>query len=202
MPTASMQRSVSVGGISISGKLERDGDQQVSVQPSAIAAAKAGTLTTRADDNTGSATLNTGHGIVDSDVVDVYWTGGKRYGMTVGSVATNVVPIDGGAGDNLPTETTALTLCKQVEVDIANFSGDDLVAIAAKMTRRGHIHFQETGGTGLLSVEIAAANEVWGWCEDDGFTNPLASAAVGKLKVSNADSAGTNTLQLGILMAS
>jgi hypothetical protein len=74
-----------------------------------LAAAKTGTLTTRTDNDTGTLTMTAGHGITTGQTLDVYWAGGQRRGMTVGTVATNSVPIDGGAGDNLPANTTAIT---------------------------------------------------------------------------------------------
>jgi len=89
----------------------------------ALVAAQTGTLTTRTDDNTGVATLSTGHGIATSDVVDVYWSGGVRYGMTA-TVATNAVTIDGGAGDVLPSSSTAVTVVEQTAIEV-NFDGDD-----------------------------------------------------------------------------
>lgn len=66
-------------------------------------------LTTRTDDNTGVATALTGHGIENSDVVDVYWLGGCRLGMAA-TVATNAVTLDGGSGDALPIQDTAVIL--------------------------------------------------------------------------------------------
>lgn len=89
----------------------------------AIVAAQTGTLTTRTDDDTGVATLSTGHGIETSDVVDVYFAAGVRYGMAA-TVAGNAVTVDGGAGDVLPTQDDAVTVVVQTAVEI-NFDGDD-----------------------------------------------------------------------------
>jgi hypothetical protein len=74
-----------------------------------MGAAKAGTLTTRTDDDTGVAGLSGGHGIVTGNIVNVLWTAGARYGM-VATVDVNDVTVDGGIGDALPDEDTAVTL--------------------------------------------------------------------------------------------
>ena len=73
---------------------------------------KAGTVSTKSDANTGELTLGTGHGITDGMIVDVHWRiAGVNYCQrkcTVGTVATNVVPIDNGVGDNLPASPQAI----------------------------------------------------------------------------------------------
>lgn len=75
--------------------------------------AKAGTLSARTGNTTGTLTLSTGHGITTGDVVDLYWSGGFRYNVTVGTVSGNSVPLsDSGGGDNLPALNAAVTICK------------------------------------------------------------------------------------------
>lgn len=78
-----------------------------------IPAAKAGLLTTRTDDDTGTLTMDPGHGITTGAKLDVYWTNadgtrGSRVDMTVGTVSGNTVPIDLGTGDNLPIQGAAI----------------------------------------------------------------------------------------------
>ena len=89
----------------------------------AIVAAQTGTLTTRTDADTGVATLSTGHGIETADVVDVYFAAGVRYGMDA-TVSTNEVTVDGGAGDDLPTQDDPVTVVVQTPIEV-NFDGDD-----------------------------------------------------------------------------
>lgn len=73
-----------------------------------LAAAKIGQLTTRTDSNTGILTMASGHGITTAARLDLYWTGGSRRGITVGTVSGDSVPISGGAGYVLPTAATAV----------------------------------------------------------------------------------------------
>ena len=79
------QAVISVGayvlGSQVSVNLSRSADGAGQWSPS-VSAGKAGSLTTRTDNDTGVATLAGGHGIVTSDKVDVFWAGGRRYGMT------------------------------------------------------------------------------------------------------------------------
>jgi len=85
-------------------------------------------ITTRTDDNTGVATALTGHGIDSTDVVDVYWLGGFRLGM-VATVDTNAVTIEGGSGDPLPLDNTAVIL--------VNVTDDGYPAVASLTASNG-----------------------------------------------------------------
>lgn len=75
----------------------------------------AGTLTTRTDNDTGTLTLSSGHGVMTGNTVDVFWNdhANSRLGMTVGTVSGTSVPIDGGTGDNLPAAATAVQVVNQ-----------------------------------------------------------------------------------------
>lgn len=182
-----------VGGLSIQGNVTRENSGGLPPQSVTMPAGKAGTLTTRSDDNTGVATLSTGHGIASLDVCDVYWTGGVRYGMTA-TVSTNAVTLDGGAGTVLPAQDTAVVVCKQVTIDI-DFVGDNVTAIVAAMAVRGHLHFVAGDDSSIFAVELLAG-EAWDWTTDNGVDNPFASATVASLVASNG-SETASTLYLG-----
>jgi hypothetical protein len=112
--------SVSGGSQSLGSQKVRTADGTVDVSPT-LQPGKAGTLSTRTDDDTGVITA-TAHGLSVSDVVDVYWSGGRRYGMIVSSVAdANNVTVgtaggDVGAGDAFPIATTAVVITERVQV--------------------------------------------------------------------------------------
>jgi len=92
--------------------------------------AHAAILTTRTDDDTGVVTfavyglLTTsdeahtgvvtaaGHGLAVGDHADVFWSGGARDHMDVTAVNGSAVTVDGGTGDNLPSDDppTAVTI--------------------------------------------------------------------------------------------
>jgi len=124
----------------------------------ALVAAQTGTLTTRTDDDTGVATLSTGHTIESDDVVDVYWAAGVRYGMTA-TVATNAVTVDGGAGDALPTQDTAVTVVVQTAIEI-NFDGDDAQIVGVFYSNpsdtgaKAHLDLQDTDDASIEEIDL------------------------------------------------
>jgi hypothetical protein len=195
MPTGIISLSASIAGLQVTGGITATDDGQIG-QEFSLAAGISGSLTTRTDNDTGEATLAGGHGLAQSDVVDVYWASGVRYGMTVGTVDVNVVPLDGGAGDNLPTQSTALVVCKQSTVDI-DVDGDLLSLILCASNRRAHFDFQEAAGTSIKALALAAGG-VWFWNSGD-TTNPFAGKVIGQLTVSNGDAANAATLKIGCL---
>ena len=95
---------------------------------------KQSTAWTKTDANTGTATLASGHGILQDDKVDVFWDGGVRYNMDAITVAGNDVTVDGGAGDDLPASDTTMVLCKITELD-TDFDGDLASLIVAHSLR-------------------------------------------------------------------
>ena len=66
-----------------------------------------GPLSTRTGDEEGTITMNSAeHGIEEGDLIDVYWDGGRRSGVTVDTVSDEDVTFSGGTGDDLPAEDT------------------------------------------------------------------------------------------------
>jgi len=199
MPIGTISSNVSLAGISIQSLITREAAGQISQQVE-LPAGKAGTLTTRTSNTVGEATLGTGHGIATGNVVDVSWDGGVRYGVTVGTVAGNVVPLtDSGNGDNLPAQGTDLVVSKQITIN-TDFDGDDAVMFAVHSTKRSHVDFQDSGGLSLEAVDLPS-NEVWWWAEGTGETNPLSGNAVDRVKVSNGTIEAA-TLKIGVLYQS
>lgn len=200
MPQATYSVNLALGGVSINRPVTRTGDHPNSYEVT-LPAGKAGTLTTRTDDNTGEATLSTGHGIVDGDVVDVYWSGGIRYGMTVGTVATNVVPVDGGAGDNLPAQSTALVVTKQVTINTA-IDGDaiEIIGICAESTdsastSKAHIDMRDSGNATIEEIDLVA-NVPQIWDIEGGATNVFTGNPITNSKASNGSSSESLTLKI------
>jgi len=142
--------------------------------------------------------MATGHGIITGDVIDLFWDGGNRRGILVGTVATNSVPIgadNAGTGDNLPTNLTAITAFVRLEEEFL-VTGDNIQAIGAKMSRKGAVVFADAADVELFAIVDpfdAASGGGYQWYTGNGITNPLAGEAVAKVFFSNGDSAGTNT---------
>lgn len=167
-----------------------------------LAAAKAGDLTTRTDDNTGTLTMDSGHGITTGSLLDVYWEGGCRRGMTVGTVATNSVPIDGGNGDNLPVVNTEITAMVPVVHNLL-IDGDNVLGFAFYGQRRAAIDFLETASAYGFGVDVEEDNsDLSGgyiWDSASGVTNPLAGLDVVEVRMSHGDSGASRTVRVAIV---
>jgi hypothetical protein len=194
MANVTMTQAASIAGVTISGSVVRTASGLIG-QDLSLAVAKVGQLTTRTNDTQGVITLVALHGITTGKV-DIYWTGGMRYGVDA-TVVVNACTITGGAGDNLPSNLTAVTVCVPTTVDI-DFSGDLLEILAAVATKRSHVDFLASGGSSLLAIELTAGAP-WFWCSDLGVTNPLAGDTVASATVSNGDSTGASALKIGAL---
>lgn len=160
-------------------------DNKVSSSP-AVPAAKVGTLSTRTDSDTGTLTMGAGHGFTTGVVIDIFWSGGSRYGVTVGTVAGDSVPIDGGTGDNLPTATTAITAMVPASEPLV-VDGDNVTGIMADSPVFGYVHFTQSDDTPIATLTlISNSRSAYGvtWISALG-TNPLASGSVAKIKFSH-----------------
>ncbi len=195
MSAVTITVNASMFGEGVTAKVTRDEDGGGQWQPS-VAAGKAGSLTTRTDNDTGVATLGAGHGLLTADKVDVFWTGGRRYNMSA-TVAGNEVTVDGGAGDNLPAEDTAVVLCKQVVVNAA-FDPDDTVALLITATRRTSIVLVDAADAALLALDLAAG-ECCLWWEGSGLTCPIAGNPVAALWCGNGDSVNESAVNVSVI---
>jgi hypothetical protein len=151
-----------------------------------LAAAKTGTLTTRTDNDTGTLTMTAGHGITTGQTLDVYWAGGQRRGMTVGTVATNSVPIDGGAGDNLPANTTAITAMVPTSVPFL-VTGDAVVGLLVTCPAKAAVRWRTVDPNIIAVATVSDAGAGYSWASGSGVTNPLAGESVATVLVSHGD---------------
>lgn len=192
--------SLSGGGISIQpSPISRSGDG-LAVHEVTLPVGTAGSLTLRTDNDTGEVTA-AGHGLAQNDKVDVYWATGVRYGMTVGVVAGNVVPIDLGAGDNLPAQSTAVVIVKQVNI-VTNIDGDNLqiAGIMAKATNpastaKAHVDMQDSGNATIEEIDLTA-NQPAIFDIAGGATNVFTGNPITGIKASNGSSSEELTLQI------
>jgi hypothetical protein len=148
--------------------------------------------------------MTAGHGITTAAVIDLYWAGGNRYGVVVGTVATNVVPISGGAGDNLPAETTAITAVVQGTANIY-IDGDntELLAIELRTNNRslataGHVAFYDADDALIAAVDLVA-NVPQVYDLASGIVNPFTGNPITYAKISQAGALTTENYQLQII---
>ena len=192
MARVTLTQSVSSGGISIQPlAVVRENSGSIGLEDT-LNAAKSGTLTTRTDNNTGTLTMAGGHGFTDGQIIDIYWSGGVQRSVTVGTVATNSVPIDGGIGDNLPTATTAITAMVQKSINLA-IDGDnaDLIAVILETTNKdlrtaANVQFLDAAADVIAEIDLVT-NIPQVWDIEGGSANPFTGDPITNLKASQAN---------------
>lgn len=203
MPQATYVTSLSVGGVSIQPPpVVRTGDHPNPYEVT-LPAGKTGELTTRTDDNTGVVTMDATPVVASSDTVDVYWEGGRRYGMTVTDVTGDAVTIDGGSGENLPAQDTELVVTEQVPINTA-IDGDRIEIIGVMLecpldtSAVGHISFFDSGPAQIHHLDLAH-NDPFVCDVAGGATNPFTGNSIVSAKASNGSSTQSATLKIASL---
>lgn len=190
MPTLTSQVTASVLGSSFTVDQSVSAESGVKCEP-ACGPGWAGILTVRTDNDTGTVTItNAAHTVATGARVDVYWTGGSRRGVTVGTVAGTSVPIDLGAGDNLPVANTAVVVSVAVEAAMT-VTGNSVVGLAASLGVRGTVVFATSANAECHAVVFADGGGHYVWTSVTGLTNPLAGDAVAKVFATHALPTGT-----------
>lgn len=200
---ANIAQSNSIGGVRFPESRTLTADGQI-VHDVSIAAADAGSLTTRTSDTVGTITADeSDHTISTGDRVDLYWTTAgvnyQRRGVDVGTVTATSIPISGGDGDNLPVQDSDIVVCAVVELDVF-VDGDNIVAALAYIEKLGQVVFIDTS---VSDVEIAlwtigeAVTKMW--TNVDGDDNPFEGVDIARVYVSHSDTAAAATARLGII---
>jgi hypothetical protein len=204
MGTVTHGQSISGGGITIQPlPIQRTNSGTIALEDT-LNTAKAGTLSTRTDNNTGTLTLGSGHGITDGQIIDVYWSGGVQRTVTVGTVSGTSVPIDGGIGDNLPTAATAITACVQKAINLA-IDGDNAGIVAViletndkSLRTTANVQFLDAAADVIAEIDLVA-NVPQVWDIEGGSSNPFTGDTITNLKASQANSTTTETYTLKIV---
>ena len=187
---------ISVGGVTMTSTVTRTADAQIGVDPS-LPAAKSGALTTRTGDSAGTMTLESGHGIQTGDVIEVYWEGGMRYRVTVGTVSGTSVPFSAGSGDALPAQGTSVTASKHTELDI-DVEASRVKWFSVQCDKPACLHLYDDTDTLILSLPLPAGED-WTWRSGGTVANPFGDNAIAKALASQSSSSATATLKIGIL---
>lgn len=169
-----------------------------------VGPAQPSSLTTRTDNDTGVLTMtNSDHGIETGDKLDIYWDGGCRRNMTVGTVSGTTVPIDLGSGDNLPAATTAINACVPV---VATFvlTAANLSLFATSTDFEGQATFFASDGTTEVLTEhlqpTTGTPDTKYWYAGLGSNNPFSDDAA-TVHFSTADTAQAHTMTAAFLSA-
>ncbi len=126
-------------------------------------------------------TLAAGHGLVNG-TYDLHWDGGSRAGMT-GTVAGNDITLDGGAGDNLPAEDSAVVVSTPVTINTF-VDGDNMTLFGIHATKQASANFKDAGAASISRWHLAD-NGADAWQYGSGATNPLTGNPVATIVASN-----------------
>lgn len=200
MPTLNYSVSVSGLGGTITQSIPRTADAG-GIREISLPVGYTGTLSTRTDDDTGTVTLAGGHGITTGAKVDIYWSGGVQYDVTVGTVSVNSMPFDSGSGDNLPAQSTAVVVSLRTEINL-DVDGDELALLAIMQkyasnleTANSHIDFQDADDDEIAELDLQA-NGPQVYDVAGGSANPFAGDPITHAFASNGSATNAATLQI------
>ncbi len=159
--------------------------------------AQSGTLTTRTDANTGEITMSdVDHTIITGQRVDLYWSGGCRRGVTVGTVVTTAVPVDLGAGDDLPTTSTVIRVATPIKRHFAMI-GNNLVGLFAQCTKEYQVSIVSSDSTTEVHFIHGKAGVIEHYYKQD--TNPLSGDSPVFVWMSHGETASTPDVKVAAL---
>jgi hypothetical protein len=191
MPTGTIATVMSVDGSALGAEPVTETGDHVNNYDISLPAGLAGRLTTRTGDGQGVITMAaTGHGIAGSDLVDVYWTGGARYAVTIdsiggsGNVELTFDDTPAATGDVLPADETAVIVCERISINTA-IDGDNVKMIGLSCTQRAQITFYDATPAIIKQYEFEVANAHHSWYSTSGVTNPITGNPIATAKASN-----------------
>ncbi len=203
MPT--LNRSVTISGLggSISQATPRTADGGSNAEV-AVPHGWAGQLTTRTDNETGTLTMEAGHGITTGMIIDLYWEGGSRRKITVGTVSVNSVPIGAdnvGIGSNLPTNLTNIVASPRVAFT-CDVNGDELSLLAMQQkyavtseTHDSHVQFLDAAGDAIAEIDLEP-NVPRVYDVEGGDTNSFTGDPITNAVVSNGSPTADATFKM------
>jgi len=128
-------------------------------------AGDAGSLSTRTSDTSGVVTVSLINGITTANPIDIFWSGGRRLGVTVTSVFTTTstaVTFSGGTGDILPTSGTSVTVDSTLKVqrvlDRFLAQGIDGTGIKIGVMSTGDAKLTDAQSSGDLPAGVVVRN--------------------------------------------
>jgi hypothetical protein len=181
--------------VPITLNLSSDGAGQWS--PS-LGAGNTATSFTQTDTSDGQAVLAAGNGLVTNDKVDVFWQGGRRYGMTATVADDGVtVTLAGGAGADLPATGTAVAVAKRSVIN-ANFNAAEASVLLVTASTRTSVVFADASGNVLLALDLKPG-QCCLWWAGSGFACPIAAGTVAAIWVANGDGQNAGNLAISVM---
>jgi len=201
MPHVTITSGLSAPGVSLGRARSRSGDA-LRVYEIALPAGDAGELTTRTSDTIGTATMDAaGHGITTGMTVSIFWSGGRRYNVTVGTVAGTSVPFSGGSGDNLPSTSTGLTITEQVDVNVS-IDGDEAQAVGIEHylpddsdTSKAMLELLDSGASQIAQLDLTPNSPAL-YDLAGGDANPFTGNPITQARAANGSSTQAAVLKI------
>ena len=122
--------------------------------------------------------------------IDLFCSGsGAQRAVTLGTVSGNSCPFSGGAGDNLPPATTAITAMLPVSNVLSVPVGANVDVIYAFSPVQGYVVFVDNSSADITACvyKIKGVTDSHGWDSGNGVTNPLSGVIVSGVKFSHGD---------------
>jgi hypothetical protein len=193
--------NANIGGIQISDQIVREGDHPNPYEIT-LPVASTGTIVNRTNDTLTDVTLSGGHGLTNG-TYDCFFSGGVAYGCT-GNITSNVLTLNGGAGDAFPVNTTTCQVSKVTAINTA-IDGDEIEIIAINLkttngtkTKVGHIKFMDSGNALVAEIDLVE-NTPRVWDIAGGATNSFTGNAITHAQAAMNDTVTAATLQIASL---
>ncbi len=203
MPSATYSPQLQVGGVSMQKTVTRTGDHPNPYEVT-LPVAWAVSSWVKTDANTAAGNLAALHGQT-SGTYDVYWTGGRRYGVDI-TVTVNALAIDGGTGDDFPSSgNTTVTVSRQVTINTA-IDGDNIqiIGLCAEVTgdenatSKAHVTFKDGSADTIAAIDLTANAPVI-YDIVGGVTNPFSGDPITVAYASNGNASFAATLKIASL---
>lgn len=192
--TTKVNLNTTVGGVQFA-QLRNVSSEASLVQERTVPAAQSGTLTTRSSNTAGTITMASGsHTVTTGARVDLYWTGGCRRGVTVGTVSTTSVPVSGGSGDNLPTQGDPIKVSIPVSFSTPLTGNKVKALLLGAPEARSQFVLCSSGNTEELAKTVPQGG-VFAWDSGSLETNPIAGDTIVNTFISHDDTSGAKKVQ-------
>lgn len=172
----------SAGGVDWTARINKQADGASNVNGE-IQPAKAGTLTTRTDGDTGAVTV-VGHNLQVGDKFDLYWVaGGVTYKVELNEVTAvngNIISFDNGTGTALPAQGSEVFACKVTTFDFAINSNPKMIGVF--VAQAATVRLMDANNV-RMTLNLAR-EEGYAWTADGFAEAPLASQPVNRISAS------------------
>lgn len=159
-----VQKVITIGGENFNQNTTPVGDGVV-VTKVLVPAAEHSLMLTKTADDEGAISVPIS-GVLNSDLVDIWWTGGLRRGMTAEMDSMGNIAISGGNGDALPAENTAVLISIPIIRKLGiKRAREDCIAYASE----GDGYFDLVDDSGYTITRRVSAGSTYLWEEGSGI---------------------------------